>query len=345
MNEQTAMAIGTANDLLQLQRRLREDAALGLIYEAYVHNCKLHSGIAGGGTAGHCSFGREALLAQWLAELHSFGEQRLTNARAFGGLGTTSTNQSQLVMSRAQVDARHTGEGLFGAASNRELHYQTLSASVVANGRILEEWHFTDNLHIAMQLGVAPAQMGKQVAAQQNQRNLPCWNLGEVASARGQSGPLPYEQGENQEYNLLASASPLPGNWINAINFRRFDMLASLYQKEARVYAPGGRQLAGPRALARFWLSLITALPDSKLELQLLAGDSPTEQLGMVWCLCGRHTGPGLTAVPSGAKLNLQGMTQWQLGDGKILGEWLLFDELDLLAQIHAYNPQAQNSL
>ena len=232
-------------------------------------------------------------------------------------------------MSRARVEAVHSGENLFGPGAGRSVRYLTLSACTIAGGRIQQHWQLDDRLHLALQLDIAPQQLARRLAPAVG---LPGLQSGEIISAGGQTGPRSCDL----DIPVLAA-------WVDALNHRRLDTLAELYHRDACVHAPGGRRLERAPAIVRFWLSLLAALPDATLQVQLSSADSAAGQAGMLWRLCGHHTGPGLTPAPSGQRLQLLGMTQIQIDAGKIRREWCLFDEIDLLAQIAAADRAADN--
>lgn len=331
-NTPATNTIHSARDLQALQKQLREDTAIGLIYETHAHNCTLRTGEMQAPL-----YGREAVISHWLGELHGFSEQQLSDSNAFAAPDTIAPKQSQLMMSRARVQATHSGENVFGCSTGTAVQFRTQSFCRVANGRLLEEWQFTDRLHLALQMGLSPQHLGRHLA-QKQYKMQPRWHTGELASGQGQTGPEPSEANAEQTQPVLC-------NWVDALNSRRFDRLTNLYQCTARIHAPGGRTLDGPKALARFWLSLIAALPDCRLEIQHLVTDNETQQLGLLWRLCGHHSGPGLTPEPAGQRLSLHGISQWQLEDGKISDEWTLFDEIELIAQSFSQDTQAGNKL
>ena len=51
------------------------------------------------------------------------------------------------------------------------------------------------------------------------------------------------------------------------------------------------------------------------------------------WILQGTHTGPGY-GEPSGKRINLWGISHYQIKNGRFLREWSIFDEFALLKQI-----------
>jgi hypothetical protein len=56
----------------------------------------------------------------------------------------------------------------------------------------------------------------------------------------------------------------------------------------------------------------------------------------VVWTFRGTHTGPGYGIPPTGAKIELRGITVWRIVDGKIRDEWTAFNELQIVSQIVA---------
>jgi hypothetical protein len=63
----------------------------------------------------------------------------------------------------------------------------------------------------------------------------------------------------------------------------------------------------------------------------------PASQEAAAWVLDGHHLGYGLLRElgdPSGAPLQLMGMTHYHWKDGKIVDEWNVYDELALLTQV-----------
>jgi len=311
-------SIHCAGDWAKLQRRVREDLAVGLIYSTYVHNCAFS-----GFQATPRGYGRDALIASWLGELNGFSEQTLNDIASFGAsLGGQDTPLT-FAMSRGEVSATNSAETVFGSGTGRKVAYRSQSACVIAGGRVQHEWLFTDNLHIALQLGVPPLAVAQRLAKLKARTNLPHWDFGERASAEGQTGPLPCEL----DIVLLK-------NWVDALNTRRLDHLAKLYTSDAQCLAPGGRRFSGAAEISRFWLSLFAAIPDGQINAQLTVNDAKQHELGMNWQLRGHHTGPGFLAQPNGARVTLQGNLQLKVTDTLIKEEWLMFDELDLLTQL-----------
>jgi hypothetical protein len=54
------------------------------------------------------------------------------------------------------------------------------------------------------------------------------------------------------------------------------------------------------------------------------------------WSATGTHRGAGLYGEPTECEVQLWGITQHHIVNGKITHEWMLFNELDLMMQVAA---------
>ncbi len=78
------------------------------------------------------------------------------------------------------------------------------------------------------------------------------------------------------------------------------------------------------------------AFPDLRMSVdELMAeGDLVTAR----WTFRGTHTAGGYGGLPpTGARVEMQGITVWRIVDGKICDEWSSFDELGSYAQVVAH--------
>jgi steroid delta-isomerase-like uncharacterized protein len=74
------------------------------------------------------------------------------------------------------------------------------------------------------------------------------------------------------------------------------------------------------------------AFPDLKMTVDLMVAEG--DLVTVVWTFRGAHTGAGYGGLPpTGAKLELRGITVWRIVDGKIREEWTSFDQLRLYRQ------------
>jgi steroid delta-isomerase-like uncharacterized protein len=74
------------------------------------------------------------------------------------------------------------------------------------------------------------------------------------------------------------------------------------------------------------------AFPDLKITANLMVAEA--DLVTVVWTFQGTNTAAGYGLPPTGARVELRGITVWRIVDGKIREEWTSFDELQAARQI-----------
>jgi steroid delta-isomerase-like uncharacterized protein len=74
------------------------------------------------------------------------------------------------------------------------------------------------------------------------------------------------------------------------------------------------------------------AFPDLKITADLMVAEG--DLVTVVWTFRGTNTAAGYGLPPTGARIELRGITVWRIVDGKIREEWTSFDELQAARQI-----------
>ena len=74
------------------------------------------------------------------------------------------------------------------------------------------------------------------------------------------------------------------------------------------------------------------AFPDLKMTVNLMTAKD--DLVTAVWTFRGTHTDSGLGLPPTGARIELRGITVWRIVNGKISEEWTSFNELRPYIQI-----------
>jgi steroid delta-isomerase-like uncharacterized protein len=74
------------------------------------------------------------------------------------------------------------------------------------------------------------------------------------------------------------------------------------------------------------------AFPDLKIAVDLMVAEG--DLVTVVWTFRGTNTAAGYGLPPTGARIELRGITVWRIVEGKIREEWTSFDELQAARQI-----------
>ncbi len=122
-------------------------------------------------------------------------------------------------------------------------------------------------------------------------------------------------------------------------NRREYDVLSSDYDANLAFQGPTNRAFSGVKPYQKFLSSIGTAFPDLELqvdEVYWIGNDKDGYLTSERWSAMGTHSGAGIYGDPSDRPVQIWGITQHEIVDGRIVKEWMLFNELDLMMQIAA---------
>jgi len=74
------------------------------------------------------------------------------------------------------------------------------------------------------------------------------------------------------------------------------------------------------------------AFPDLKMTVDLMVAEH--DLVTVVWTFRGTNTAAGYGLPPTGARIELRGITVWRIVDGKIREEWTSFDDMQAAQQL-----------
>ena len=74
------------------------------------------------------------------------------------------------------------------------------------------------------------------------------------------------------------------------------------------------------------------AFPDLKMTVDVMVAEH--DLVTVVWTFRGTNTAAGYGLPPTGARIELRGITVWRIVDGKIREEWTSFDDMQAAGQL-----------
>jgi steroid delta-isomerase-like uncharacterized protein len=74
------------------------------------------------------------------------------------------------------------------------------------------------------------------------------------------------------------------------------------------------------------------AFPDLKMTVDLMTAEH--DLVTVVWTFRGTNSAAGYGLPPTGARIELRGITVWRIVDGKIREEWTSFDDMQAASQL-----------
>jgi predicted ester cyclase len=104
------------------------------------------------------------------------------------------------------------------------------------------------------------------------------------------------------------------------------------------AHGGGGRTAQGLRNYQSLVLHVLAAIPDGVMRVENVCWSEEADGVivAVRWVLEG-HSAPGgvLGECPGGKPVFMMGMSHLRLVSGKVAEEWMLFDELGVLAQTY----------
>ena len=118
---------------------------------------------------------------------------------------------------------------------------------------------------------------------------------------------------------------------------RNDDTVHELLASDASLHGQTGpeEEIVGPEGFVAFAESIRNAFPDTEVSVEdIFATD---DKVAVRWVATGTHTGSFRGMNPTGARIQISGMTLVRIVNGKIVEGWDNWDRLGMLEQIGAY--------
>jgi len=237
---------------------------------------------------------------------------------------------------RTLIRGTNDGDSLFGPATNRDV-----DVLVIANCVALENDIFLE--HVCYNTSSMLRQLG--------------YDVNEMAGRLVDSPPAGWPRDRKTWDALrqsvspaqpLSVAQPVSGfdvdrfvrNNFDAIwNRRDYDVLSDNYANDFCFRGPTDRQFSGLIPYREFHSSIIKAFLDIEAqvdEVYWMGNEKDGYLTSERWSATATHCGTGLYGVPTDCEVQIWGITQHEIVNGRIVNEWMMFNELDLMMQIAA---------
>lgn len=224
-------------------------------------------------------------------------------------------------------------------ASDRTLvdgRYRNVRSRTVANclyrrGRMVEEWVVRDTLAQALQSGVDPAEAARQVAFQGFSGSWTEDPPSDVLSV-GDSGAR--EDLYREECELVLRM--IEEVW----NERRLNRVHDFFHRDLFLHTVGDQTLVRPDGYQRDLLDLVAAFPDARFSVRDVQTNFAERYAGLriavLWQLRGTYDGVPAYGPLTDEPVDLMGVSQFLVQDGRIVREVRVYDDIALRAQINS---------
>ncbi|MGE7607953.1 ester cyclase [Peribacillus frigoritolerans] len=326
MNGFDAEYLDIVDYVIKITHQIWEERGIGIIYKTYHNNVTMHCGSLN-------LQGINSVISNTLQTLHAFPDRRL-----IGGNVVWSGNDKEGFYSSHRINSTATnlGDSTFGTATGKRVSFRTTVDCAVHSNRIYEEWLVRDNLYIVQQLGLDPHEIAKSLAksTKSNASSLQ-FNCGISETMNGQLMPTVFEP-KSTQFDIGEFILDL----YNKIwEWRLFNQLNEYYADHAVVHYICDKDLVGYDQIQGMLVSLLASFPNAKFLVDRVTcnplDDKDDWDVSVRWRLQGLHEGIGYFGQPSWKPVEILGINQLRVIDGKVVEEWMTFDGLDVLKQIY----------
>lgn len=309
--------------ILRITYRIWEEKQVGLCRDYYSDDCPVYT------LAGYTE-GAEAVTQNTMRTLSAFPDRTLhADNIIWDGDDVDGFHSSHLI----STNMTNLGPSEFGEPTGMQAQIQVIAHCVCKENRIVEEWLVRDNLSLATQLGIDPLVYAQEQASKplDPESSYTRWLTGEydrvVKTNREQQR---YPTAKDDRQGFVRSA--LHNIW----NARMPGDCRYLYAENARLHASARDDYDGVNDIVRFYLEVLESLPDAGISVDYTCDNSMLDgdYVAARWVISGRHTGSVLWGEPSDAPIVILGESHYRFVDGKVMEEWLVFDELAVLTQV-----------
>ena len=305
--------------IVRITDEIWADRAVGYIYDTYDASCTVYS-----------SYGIvrsvEEVIASTVTTLNAYPDGEIHHlAVAWSGDEEQGFYTSHLGHSRST----NVGRTPWGPGTGRRTSIHFVADCISRDNRIHTEWLVRDN-------GAAVRQLGYDI-------HTVARGIAEAGSTYGFIvSPATRLEGQAPRTRLDLDETQIDG-WARALfhdvwNLRRLDWLDRAYADDVVVHAGGGRTAQGLRNYQALVLHVLCAIPDGVMRVENVCWSEEADGfiVAVRWVLEGRSAPGGvLGECPPGKPVFMMGMSHLRLAEGRIKEEWMLFDELGVLAQAY----------
>jgi len=213
----------------------------------------------------------------------------------------------------------------------RRVRSRTVANCLYRRGRMVEEWVVRDTLAQTLQRGHDPEEAARALTFR-GYRGSWLDPAPKDPLAEGDSGPRPDDHREGCELVL--------GMIDEVWNGRHLNQVPEYFVRDLFLDTVGDVTVVRPDGYQRDLLTLLSAFPTATFEVRdVQTNDNPRYaglRIAVLWKLAGSYDGRALFGPLTAEPVDLMGVSQFLVQDGRIVREKRVYDEIALRAQINS---------
>jgi predicted ester cyclase len=310
--------------IIRITDRIWEDQDVGYIYDTYRTGCRVF-------TDSGPQYHVEPVVEQTMQAINAFPDSRhIADEVIWAG----NEDEGFATSHRAINIGHHLGPWRWGEATGRKVQMWVIANCVSEENQIFEEWVLYNQVARLRQCGIDVRAAARLYANEGSSPPVGEREITEVERLMGGHIPIPAAEPSATTDDIDALMRAL---YHNVYNRRDLSAIDRLYAQNVRWHGTSDREgygRADVRAMAR---GLLSSFPDLGLhvdEVYWMGNGAEGFSVSVRWTAVGTHRGYGLYGTPTGRRVHIWGLSQLYLVQGRIVEEWSLFNEFDVIAQL-----------
>lgn len=213
----------------------------------------------------------------------------------------------------------------------KRIRKRTIANCLYRRGRMVEEWVVRDELADVLQRGLDPDEVARDQRFRGYEGSMTKPAPSDVLTA-GDSGPRPDDFRPECEMVLEFLAEV----W----NGRHYQKVTDYMVRDLFLHTVGDQTIVRPDGYQRDLLSLVAPFPDAQFTVRDVQTHHAERYAGLriavMWVMHGTYRGTPAFGPLTNRPIDLLGVSQFLVQDGRIVREVRVFDEIALRAQINS---------
>ena len=297
---------------LKITEDIWENEEIELINDTYEKDILIHTGA-------RKINGVEEVIKGTVDTLASFPDRKMG-----GETVIWSTNNSGDFYSSHRIfsTATNLGGTAFGKPTGKKIFFRTIADCKIANNKIYEEWLVRDNLHILLQLGFDPVEMAKKDVTYNEKSVSLSVNASKAKEAQNLSHP------EDLVYSLINNV------WKN----KQYSNLEYCFSEESTLHAICNNDVRGIANIQAYIQTILNSFIEVIINVERITSNrnGNSTEIAARWYIKGKPIKSGVFGVNSDKEIFIQIISHYNIEDGKIKDEWMVYDGFDALCQIYS---------
>jgi predicted ester cyclase len=226
-------------------------------------------------------------------------------------------------------DAFLSSHLVLSADPSSDVISRTIANCLYRRGRMVEEWVVRDSLAIALQLGQDPDELARAKAFPGYVGSFTQPAPTDVIAV-GDSGPRP----DDHRPEVTMVLEFIQQVW----NDRDLEKVDDFWIRDLVLHTVGHRTVIRPEGYRRAFLKLVRPFPGGQFEVRDVQANFDPRYAGLriavLWKFSGVHNGAADFGPVTGAPVDLLGVSQFLVQNGRIVREVRIYDEIALRTQI-----------